>query len=158
MVDWQVPYAPGKLEAVAKKEGKEVARYSVETTGSPVSLRLTSDRPALAGDGNDALPVTVEALDKEGRPVPTAKVPVEFEISGFGAIIGVGNGDPTSHEPDKGNNRSLFNGLAQVIVQSQRGGAGNLLLRAKAEGLTSAEAPIVVKPATPPPAVPVVPR
>ena len=61
--------------------------------------------------------------------MPTANLPVEFEISGPGAIIGVGNGDPTSHEPDKGSKRSLFNGLAQVIVQSQRGGAGNLVLR-----------------------------
>ena len=131
MVDWQVPYAPGKLEAVSKKGGKEVARYSVETTGEPVALRLTPDRPALAGDGNDALPVTVEALDNEGRPVPTANVHVEFEITGPGAIIGVGNGDPTSHEPDTASKRSLFNGLALVIVQSQRGEAGNLVLRAR---------------------------
>ena len=121
MVDWQVPYAPGRLEAVAKKDGKEVARYSVETTGEPVALRLTPDRTTLAGDGDDAVPVTVEALDQDGRPVPTANLPVEFEISGPGAIIGVGNGDPTCHEPDKGNKRSLFNGLAQVILQSQRG-------------------------------------
>ena len=145
MVDWQVPYAPGKLEAVSKKGGKEVARYSVETTGEPVALRLTPDRPALAGDGNDALPVTVEALDNEGRPVPTANVHVEFEITGPGAIIGVGNGDPTSHEPDTASKRSLFNGLALVIVQSQRGEAGNLVLRAKTEGLTSAETTIAIK-------------
>ena len=129
MVDFQVPYAPGKLEAVAKKDGKEVARYCVETTGDPVALRLTPDRNALAGDGNDALPVTVEALDSQGRPVPTANLPVEFEINGPGTIIGVGNGDPTSHEPNKASKRSLFNGFAQVIVQSQRGGTGSLVLR-----------------------------
>ncbi len=155
MVDWQVPYAPGKLEAVAKKGGKEVARFSVETTGEPVTLRLTPDRTALAGDGDDALPVTVEALDKEGRHVPTANLPVEFEISGPGAIIGVGNGDPTSHEPDKGAKRSLFNGLAQIIVQSQRGGLGDLVLRATAEGLTPAATTIAIKETTLPPAVPV---
>lgn len=100
MVEWQVPYAPGKLEAIAKKKGKEVARYSVETTGEPVALRLTPDRKVLAGDGSDALPVTVEALDKEGRSVPTTNLSVEFEVSGPGDIIGVGNGDPTSHEPE----------------------------------------------------------
>ncbi len=142
MVQWQVPYAPGRLEAVAKKGGKEVARYAVETTGDPVTLRLLPDRSALAGDGIDALPVTVEVLDKDGRGVPTANLPVEFESSGPGAIIGVGNGDPNCHEPDKGNKRSLFNGLAQVILQSQRGGSGNLVLRAKADGLQSAETTI----------------
>ena len=100
MVDWQVPYAPGRLEAVAKKDGQEVARYVVETTGEPVALRLTPDRKTLAGDGCDALPVTVEALDAQGRPVPTANLAVAFEISGPGRIIGVGNGNPNSHEPE----------------------------------------------------------
>jgi beta-galactosidase len=155
MADWQVPYAPGKLEAVAKKDGQEVSRCFVETTGEPTALRLTPDRTAMAGDGEDAVPVTVEALDNAGRPVPTANLAVEFEISGPGAIIGLGNGDPTSHEPDKGNKRSLFNGLAQVILQSQRGNSGNLVLRAKAEGLKPAETIIGIKEIPLPPSVPV---
>jgi beta-galactosidase len=145
MVEWQVPYAPGRLEAVAKNNGREVAHYTVETTGEPVALRLTPDHKTLAGDGKDAIPVTVETLDENGRSVPTANLPVEFEISGPGAIIGLGNGDPTSHEPEKGNRRSLFNGLAQVIVQSQRNGSGNLVLQAKAEGLKPAETTISVE-------------
>ncbi len=156
MVEWQVPYAAGKLEAVAKRGGKEVARYSVETTGEPVALRLIPDRMTLDGDGRDALPVTVEALDGDGRAVPTANLPVEFEISGPGVMIGVGNGDPTSHEPDKGNMRRLFNGLAQVIVESQRGGSGHLVLRAKAAGLNEAEVVIRVAKTAQPPAVPAV--
>lgn len=154
MVDWQVPYAPGRLEAVGKKNGLEVARFAVETTGEPVALRLTPDRSALAGDGRDAVPVTVEALDERGRPVPTANLPVEFEISGPGAIIGVGNGDPNSHEPEKGNKRSLFNGLAQIIVQSRRDGSGNLVLRARAQGLKTGEVAINVQVTPPLPAVP----
>ena len=142
MVSWDVPYAPGKLEAVGKKDGKEVSKFTVETTGEPVALRLTPDRNSLAGDGWDALPVTVEALDAKGRPVPTANLPVEFEISGSGAIIGHGNGDPNCHDPEQGNKRSLFNGLAQVIVQSQRGGAGKIVLYAKSAGLKDAETKI----------------
>ena len=157
MVEWQVPYAPGKLEAVAKKNGREVARFAVETTGEPVALRLTPDRAAMAGDGNDAVPVTVEALDDRGRPVPTANLAVEFEIGGPGANIGVGNGDPNSHAPEKGNKVSLFNGLAQVILQSQPGGSGNLVLRAKAEGLKPAETTINVRTTPLPPSVPVIP-
>jgi len=137
MVDWQVPYAPGRLEAVAKKGGREVARYVVETAGEPVKIRLTPDRGTLAGDGCDAVPVTVDALDEQGRPVPTANLAVSFEISGPGRIIGVGNGDPNSHEPEKGNQRSLFNGLAQVIVQSTKD-AGEIRLTATAEGLSPA--------------------
>jgi beta-galactosidase len=153
MVDWQVPYAPGRLEAVAKKDGREVARYVVETTGEPVALRLTPDRTTLAGDGSDALPVTVEALDAQGRTVPLAQNKINFEISGPGRIIGVGNGDPNCHEPEKGNQRSLFNGLAQIIVQSTRD-AGEIKLTATADGLTSTTTLLITQPSTPRPSVP----
>jgi hypothetical protein len=101
MVSWEVPYAPGKLEAVGKKSGKVVSHFTVETTGEPAALRLVPDRTTLAGDGWDAMPVTVEALDAAGHPVPTANLPVNFAISGSGAIIGVGNGDPNCHDPEK---------------------------------------------------------
>lgn len=153
MVAWEVPYAPGKLEAVGKKGGREVSRCGVETTGEPTRLRLTPDRTALAGDGWDALPVTVEALDAQGRPVPTANLPVEFEMEGAGAIIGLGNGDPNCHEPEKGSRRSLFNGLAQVIVQSRRNGSGKLVLRAKADGLQPTQTVIGIDVVAPIPAV-----
>jgi beta-galactosidase len=153
MVDWQVPYAPGRLEAVAKKDGKEVRRFVVETTGEPVSLRLTPDRRTLAADSSDAVPVTVEALDAQGRPVPTANLAVAFEVSGPGQIVGVGNGDPNSHEPEKGNQRSLFNGLAQIIVQSTRD-AGEIKLTATAAGLAPASSVLQTKPGTPRPFVP----
>ena len=152
--EWLVPYAPGKLEAVARKEGKEIARTFVETTGEPVALKLIPDRNVLAGDGADALPITVYAVDAQGHAVPTANFPVTFEINGPGAIIGHANGDNTSHEPEKGNHRRLFNGLAQVIVQSHRNQSGTILLTAKAEGVKPAEVSLAVHPVSPPPAVP----
>jgi len=154
MAEWQVPYAAGRLEAVAKKNGREVARFAVETTGDPLALRLTPDRDALANDDRDTIPVTVEAVDAKGRPVPTANLPVELELIGPGAIIGVGNGDPNSHEPEKGNKVNLFNGLAQVILQSKRGGAGNLVLRATSAGLAPGTITVQTRPCPPPPSVP----
>ncbi|WP_372785589.1 beta-galactosidase GalA [Phenylobacterium sp.] len=153
MNEWQVAYAPGRLEAVGKTAGRVVAHAVVETTGAPVALRLTPDRIGLAGDGRDAMPVTVEALDAQGRPVPTANLPVAFEITG-GRIIGLGNGDANSHEPEKGNARRLYNGLAQVIVQSEAGGAGVLALRAKAPDLKPAETRIAVRADRGPPSAP----
>jgi len=130
-----------------------VAHAVVETTGAPVALRLTPDRAAMAGDGRDAQPITVEALDARGRPVPTANLPVSFEIAG-GRIIGLGNGDANSHEPEKGDARRLYNGLAQVIVQTSEGGSGALALRARAEGVKPAEARIAVRADPGPPSVP----
>lgn len=143
MNEWRVPYAPGKLEAIGRSKGRVVAHAAVETTGAPASLRLTPDRAILRGDGRDATPVTVEALDARGRPVATANLPVDFTISG-GRIIGLGNGDANSHEPEKGNRRSLYNGLAQVIVQSDAGHGGPLMLRAMAGSLKPASASIKV--------------
>ena len=84
----------------------------------------------------------------------TANLPVTFGISGPGAIIGHGNGDNCSHEAEKGNRRSLFNGLAQVIIQSRHDEAGTLVLTAEGNGLKPAEARIVVRPSTSRPAVP----
>ncbi|HEX6706193.1 MAG TPA: beta-galactosidase GalA [Albitalea sp.] len=154
MAHFQVPYAAGRIEAVALRGGAEIARDVVETSGEPARLVLTPDRSALAGDGLDALPVTVSAVDAQGRPVPTANVHVRFEIEGQGAIIGVGNGDPNSHEADKAGERSLFNGLAQVIVQSRRDGGGALKLRASASGLQGAETVLALRTAGAPPSVP----
>lgn len=153
MNEWRVGYAPGRLEAVGKTGGRVVAHAVVETTGAPVALRLTPDRAGLAGDGRDATPVTVEALDAKGRPVPTANLPVAFEITG-GRIIGLGNGDANSHEPEKGDARRLYNGLAQVIVQARERGSGALVLRALSAGLKTAEARIAVRADPGPPTAP----
>jgi beta-galactosidase len=142
---WKVPYQPGKLEAIGYKNGKEVSRFKVETTTRPVSVQLIPDRTAIAGDGNDAVPVTVQVLDSNGRPVPTANTPITFEITGLGSIIGVGNGDPNSHESEKENRRKLYNGLAQVILQSKVNASGQLKLIARAEGLKPATLVINVK-------------
>jgi beta-galactosidase len=139
---------------VALRDGTEIGHDSVETSGEPARLVLTPDRASLAGNGQDAVPVTVSAVDAQGRPVPTTNLHVHFEIEGAGAIIGVGNGDPNSHESEKAPERNLYNGLAQVIVQSQRGGTGNLKLRAKAEGLQTAETVLVLQTGSAIPAVP----
>ncbi len=144
---WEVPYTPGKLEAVAYSNGLEVARTSVETTGPAAALRLIPDRQMLRGDGRDAMPITVEALDAHGRPVPDSNVKVTFVVEGPGENIGHGNGDPNSHDPEKGPDRRLFNGLAQLIVRSKKGQPGDIVIRASSPGLTPATIPIKVSPA-----------
>ncbi len=80
MATFEVPYQPGKLEALASSGGKEVARFTVETTGPPAAVRLVPDRTSLAGDGSDAQPVTVEIVDAQGRVVPTAEPLVKFAL------------------------------------------------------------------------------
>jgi len=119
-LEWKVKYEPGMLEARGTKDGKVVLTEKRETTSEPVSIRLTADRTEINADGEDVSVLLVEVLDKEGRPIPTADVLLHFKVSGEGKLIGVGNGDPNCQESDKEPQRSLFNGLAQVIVQSTR--------------------------------------
>ena len=78
--------------------------------------------------------MTVEIADAQGRMVPTADNQVTFRLSGPGAIIGVGNGDPSSHEPDKANSRRAFNGLCMAIVQAAKT-PGEIWLEATSPGL-----------------------
>jgi len=136
MPEWQVAYVPGRLEAVGYRGGREVVRTAVETTGKGVALRLTPDRRIMSGDGKDTQPITVDAVDGKGRHVPIASDQVSFAIEG-GAIIGLGNGDPNDHDPEKGNMRKLFAGLAQVIVRADEG-PGRLRLTASAPGMRPA--------------------
>ncbi len=138
-LSWMVPYAPGTLLAKGYKRGKLIAEKRVETTGAPAALHLTSDRTLIAADGKDVSVITVAVLDAQGRVVPVAGNEVRFALSGPGKIIGVGNGDPSCHEPDTFLDqdpwtRSVFNGLAQVIVQSGRQ-PGALELQAASDGL-----------------------
>ncbi|MGV7207668.1 beta-galactosidase GalA [Oxalobacteraceae bacterium A2-2] len=142
---FQVPYQPGKLEAVGYSKGKETVRATVETTGPAVALQLVPDREALAGDGRDAMPVTVRAVDAAGREVPEADPLVTLEVTGAGQSLGHGNGDPNSHEDEKGKTRRLFHGLAQLIVQSAYDSEGQLRIAASAPGLAPASVAIPVR-------------
>jgi beta-galactosidase len=99
--EWEVPYEPGILLARGFNQGEKATENSVETTGPAVALKLTLHRSTLRSDGQEISMVTVEVVDAEGRHVPTANDEVKFEISGVGRILGVGNGDPSSHEPDQ---------------------------------------------------------
>ncbi len=119
-LEWKVIYEPGVLEARGAKDGKVVLTEKRETTGGPESIRLTADRTEIDANGDDIAVLKVEVLDSAGRAIPTAANMISFRVTGEGALIGVGNGDPNCQESDKAPKRSLFNGLAQVIVQASR--------------------------------------
>ena len=119
-LEWSVKYEPGVIEARGTRDGKVVIVEKRETTGDPVAIKVTADRTEINADGDDVAVLKVEVLDKQGRTIPTAHNMISFRVTGEGALIGVGNGDPNCQESDKDPKRSLFNGLAQVIVQSTR--------------------------------------
>ena len=152
-VSWKVPYAPGAIEARGMHGGQAALSARRETTGAPSQIALLADRAGIAADGEDVAVVRVEIRDAEGRVVPTANDEVVFTVSGPGRLLGVGNGDPSSHESDKGRTRRAFNGLCCAIVQAART-AGDIRVVAAADGLTSAAVTIGAGVTTPRPAVP----
>ncbi|HEV2327297.1 MAG TPA: beta-galactosidase GalA [Verrucomicrobiae bacterium] len=158
-LEWQVPYAAGTLSAKGyDSSGEVVSATEVDTTGAPSAVELQPDRNTISADGEDISIITVSVRDEPGRVVPAASNLVHFAIQGPGRIIGVGNGDPSCHEPDQyptqtGWQRSVFNGLAQIIVQSTKV-SGEITLTATADGLQPQTIYIQSQACEPRPAVP----
>ena len=117
-VAWRVKYEPGVLEVRGLNGGKVVATEKTETTTAPVSLQATPDRTSILSDNEDIVPVAVAILDDHGRPCPNASDEVSFTVEGPAKIAGVGNGDASSHEPDKASKRHAYHGYCMVFVQS----------------------------------------
>ncbi len=135
-VEWDVPYQPGWLVARAGDK-RLLATDEVDTTGSPAAIRLKTSVRRIATDEEEVSPVEVEIVDAKGRVVPTADNLVKFEVTGPAHVAGVGNGDPSSHEPDKASQRHAFNGRCMALVgESAR--AGRITVRASSPGLASA--------------------
>jgi beta-galactosidase len=138
---WKVKYEPGSLEAHGYRGTTQVLTDKRETTGPAAAIVLRPDRKQISADGEDVSMVTVELIDAKGRAVPIAGNEVSFNVTGTGRLLGVGNGDPSSHESDKAGKRRAFNGLCMAIVQASKQ-AGDVVVEASAPGLKGASVTI----------------
>jgi beta-galactosidase len=150
-LQWSVPYEPGTLKAIGWKKGRVISQ-EVETTGTPAEVVVTPYKTTLLADGKDATVINISVVDKEGTQVPDADNLIQFSIEGDAHIIGVGNGNPSSHEPDKCEDgkwqRKLFNGKCQVIVLSGKT-PGNIKFTASSKGLWKGSTDIITIESTP---------
>jgi len=143
-VNWEVPYQPGKIEVVAYTRGKEVARDSRATAGTPSRIQLETDRSVITADGKDLAFVTVKVLDKDGVFCPLDDHLITFEIEGAGELAGVGNGDSADLTSLQSNEKAAFNGMCLAIIRSKTQ-SGKIHLRAYSKGLTVAEIEILAQ-------------
>ena len=136
-VSWDVEYEMGTLEAVGYRNGEKVAEDMQKTPGVMTAMRLSLSKDTMAYDGQDAIAVNVEALDPFGNFVPSADTLIFFEVEGGAEIIGVGNGDPNSHEPDVANYRHMFHGRCQAIIRNCDG--ADVIVKAYAQEMEGDE-------------------
>jgi len=134
--EWQVSYAPGRLEARGYRDGRLVCSDCVETSGPAVRLQLTLESPGVKADGEDVAILTCTCLDALGRPVPDAAPMVHFYTNELGSILGTGS-DVCDHVPPQCPDRKMRAGRISAAVRagSQK---GRLMVRAEAEHLAPA--------------------
>ena len=143
-----VVFNPGNLTAVAyDDEGHVVTTETILSAGAASRLEMWVEAPytpggrnasVIAADGQDVALIGVRLIDAHAVVVPNADVNVTFTVDGPVRIIGVANGDPADHSPDKASWRNTFHGLARVIVASSRAGStGEFTVTASATGLHS---------------------
>ena len=94
---WHVPFAPGRLVAVARRDGRVVARDELRTAGEPDTVRLTPDKRVIAADGKALSYVTADVVDRDGTIVPSADDQITFKVTG-GRLAGTDNGREESAE------------------------------------------------------------
>ncbi len=131
---WRIPFTPGTLKAVSRTGGKEILVQEIKTAGAPAKLVVSADRSEIKADGNDLSFITVDVVDNQGTIVPDAENLVNFKVEGPGAIVGVDNGNPVSHESFKAPMRKAFHGKCLVVVQSGEN-PGTIKLTASSDGL-----------------------
>lgn len=146
-LSWEVPYQAGTLSAIGYRNGRKL-QAKVQTAGEGYRLVAEPSTKILKADGRDILMYDLKVLDKKGIVVPDAANLVRLQIQGNAEIIGCGNGDPSSHEPDKCEagkwQRHLFSGKCQFIIQA--GTIPSLIkITASSDGLQSISTSVVSK-------------
>jgi beta-galactosidase len=143
-VAWNVTYQPGTLEARGYRDGRQVMVTRRETVGNAAKLVIRIDRTDIFANGEDVAFCIVEVQDAQGRVLPNTDQEVTFAVTGPGKLIGVGNGDPTSHDSDIGPTRHVFSGLCMGIVQASKH-SGDIRIEVTSPGLTTASGIVTAK-------------
>ena len=144
--NWQVPFAPGTLKAVARNDGKIVATRELRTAGSPKGIVLSTDAKRLSPGWDNVAFVRAKIVDANGIEIPRADDLISFNISGPGVIAAVDSANNSSHEPFQAIERHAFEGECVALVRTTSP-SGKIVLTATAPGLKSGS--IAIKAAKP---------
>ena len=139
--EWNVPYEPGRLEAVGFIRGERKAFDFRETAGPAVALKLQLENAPVFANGEDIALFTCLALDEQGREVPDASPFVCFDCVKGGRILGTGSAN-TDHVPVPSPERRMYAGRISIAVKPETPPDGSegveTVLLAGADGLRKA--------------------
>lgn len=144
---WQVPYAPGSIQAIGYDDGGTPVTWETEFSfGDSAALRIQADRTGIAADGRDLVYCTVTAEDTQGHPVRNARDLVQVTVTGPLTLVGLDNGDSTDFEEYKCSRRRLFSGMLRVVAAAD-GEPGPGRIQVSAPGLEGAFVEVEALPA-----------
>ena len=148
-LEWLVPYQPGELKVVGRKDGKVAASASHHTAGAPARIAISADQSELDPANRDLSYVTIRVEDEDGRFAPKAAKWVNIQIEGPARLVGSGGGDPLSHTSFQANTFRTFNGLGLAIIAATSGPEkilpgstrkpGEIIVRANSKGMKPVE-------------------
>ncbi|MBK0384061.1 DUF4982 domain-containing protein [Pedobacter sp. SD-b] len=133
---WKVPYAPGQLKVIAKKNGKVVATDVQNTASEAYTFSVKKIAKPMLANQADVAQIEISIIDKKGNEVPYANNLINFEVTGPGKLIGVENGDVLDLSSSKGSQRKAFNGKCLALVQSTDK-PGEIKIKISAKNLVS---------------------
>ncbi|MDX1284505.1 MAG: hypothetical protein R3182_05820 [Draconibacterium sp.] len=125
------------------KNGQEVTRQSLKTTGLPARLKITAENNKVFATSQDLAYFNVEVLDENGLLVPNVEIPVEFNIKEKCKLQAVGNGNPSDMKSFQQPKVNTFGGRCQLVVRSCKE-AGEITVTAKSPGLQTGECKVIV--------------
>lgn len=117
-VRFTTTYTAGRVEAVSYKNGSEISRTFLETTGKAAKLRIVPEKTEMSSDGHDVIFAAIEVVDSEGRVVPNASVSIKADVEGAGRLAGFGTGNPITDEDYTEGKTISFRGRALAVIRS----------------------------------------
>lgn len=144
--EFKVTYAPGELKAVAFQGEKEIGNLTFDTVGEPAKIVLLADRRELTASRDDLSYIMAQVVDKAGRTVPDAVLPISFSITGPGELAAVGNANPKELASFRSPVHDTYHGTCVAIIRPE-GRAGSIEVRASSDHLQNAR--IVINTSSP---------
>lgn len=138
-VEWKaIPFQPGELKAISRKNGSTVLTQTIRTAGSPALLKLKADRQQLLADGTDLSFLTIRITDATGNLVPNAANDLRVSVAGPGELAGMDNGYQADLESFHADHHLAYNGLCLAIIRTKKQ-AGTIRVHVTGQGLLPAD-------------------